>query len=178
MFAFGYGGMGGQMRRALRGGTETWQYNGRGLMTRETAPWKDLSYGYANDGKVSGKTDWRTGETIGYSCASLGRLATATANTWGLAWDYDGFGNRYAQRVTKGSAPVVSFVVDQTKNRLIGTGWAYDANGNATSTPANPSLSYDIENRLTGYLYDAANRRLREGTVIYNIDSFLARDCH
>jgi RHS repeat-associated protein len=170
----------GQMTQMVRGAalgstTERWQYDSRGLMTRETATSaKDLSYGYGADGKVTYKKDWLanagSGEEYGYSYDALGRLTGAWTGSaaWGLAWDIDGFGNRYAQRVTKGSAPVVSFVVDQTKNRLIGTGWAYDANGNATSTPANPSLSYDIENRLTGYLYDAANRRLREGTVIYN----------
>jgi RHS repeat-associated protein len=166
----------GQMTQMVRGAvlgsvTETWQYDSRGLMTRETATsWKDLSYGYGADGKVTYKKDWLGNEEYGYAYDELGRLKAAWTGSaaWGLEWDFDGFGNRYAQRVTKGSAPVASFVVDQTKNRLIGAGWTYDANGNATSTPANPSLSYDIENRLTGYLYDAANRRLREGTVIYN----------
>jgi RHS repeat-associated protein len=169
----------GQMTRLVRGaglgnGTETWQYGPRGLMANDNG----TQYTYGDDGKVVTKTGPVAGETIGYSYDSLGRLATATANTWGLAWDYDGFGNRYAQRVTKGSAPVVSFPVDKTKNRLIGSGWSYDANGNATSTPAVSYLNYDIENRVTleqanwyspaySFTYDAANRRLTENGVFH-----------
>jgi RHS repeat-associated protein len=169
----------GQMTQLVRGAglgstTETWQYDARGLMANDNG----TQYTYGDDGKVVTKTGPVAGETIGYSYDALGRLATATANTWGLAWDYDGFGNRYAQRVTKGSAPVVSFPVDKTKNRLIGSGWSYDANGNATSTPAVSYLNYDIENRVTleqanwyspayTFTYDAANRRLTENGVFH-----------
>jgi RHS repeat-associated protein len=146
-------------------GAYTWSYDARGWLANESG----IQYSYGMDGKVVYKNDPGVGQEYDYTYDALGRMKSAATRSgaWGLEWDYDGFGNRYAQRVTKGSALVVSFTVDKTKNRLIGTGFSYDANGNATSTPAQPSLSYDIENRLAGFVYDAANRRLKEG-LVYN----------
>ena len=45
-------------------------------------------------------------------------------------YSYDGCGNLYQKAVIKGSAPALSVNVDATTNRLTGSGYVYDANGN------------------------------------------------
>ena len=82
-----------------------------------------------------------------------------------------GFGNLTQQTVTKGTAPSMSMAVDQTTNRLVGTGTTYDLNGNMSlNNPAMRSIGYDVENRVAGvtafdyswesYKYSARNERL------------------
>ena len=51
------------------------------------------------------------GETVNYTYDSLARLSTAAiagSSGWGLSWSYDGWGNRLAQSVTKGSGPTTA----------------------------------------------------------------------
>jgi YD repeat-containing protein len=57
--------------------------------------------------------DWVSGEEINHQYDELGRLiaSATTGPQWGLSWTYDGFGNRLAQNVTKGTAPVVSLSI-------------------------------------------------------------------
>jgi len=62
-----------------------------------------------------------------------------------------GFSERSAQSVTKGSAPTSSLNYDLNTNRLVGSAFSYDANGNLTKTPGpggSLDLSYDQYHRL------------------------------
>ncbi|MGJ5816393.1 hypothetical protein [Paludibaculum fermentans] len=84
---------------------ETFQYNGRNQLTRQTFLYSDINYRYsstANDGRLTQKKNWISTEEENYTYDSLGRLATAytTGPEWGLSWVYDGFGNRLQQNVT------------------------------------------------------------------------------
>src|SRR5208337_2319225 len=86
----------------------------------------------------------------------------------GQSYVYDPFGNLYQINVTKGSAPTLSISVDQTTNRISGSGYTYDANGNVTSS----GYTYDVENRMITavgsadvvYAYSPSNQRVWKGT--------------
>jgi RHS repeat-associated protein len=93
-----------------------------------------------------------------------------------LIWTYDGFGNRLAQNVTKGTAPVVSLSINASTNRIMSGGFAYDAAGNLVQWPGGTvtmGAEYDVDGRLTRvthdgwvamrYYYDARNRRVKRG---------------
>lgn len=151
--------------------TETTGYNERLQMTGMVVPGAvNLEYRYAadqNNGRITQRKNWVSGEEVSYAYDELNRLITAatTGPEWGLAWSYDGFGNRGAQTVTKGSAPTWSGVVDGATNRVVGSGYSYDANGNATSLPGVGSMTYDYENRLLtasgeSYQYGPDNKRV------------------
>ena len=141
--------------------TETRTYNARAQLTRQTVlgifNWTqmDLEYRYsgtANDGKLTQAKDWVTGEEVTYQYDALGRLiaAATTGPEWGLSFGYDGFGNRVSQAVTKGAAPT-SYLNYDGNNRIVGTGFGYDANGNMTQMPGvTGTLTYDVANRLVG----------------------------
>jgi RHS repeat-associated protein len=113
--------------------------------------------------------NWISGEEVTYQYDSLERLTSAvtTGPEWGLSFSYDGFGNRTAQSVTKGSAPTSYTPVNPANNRL--SAFSYDLNGNMTSLPS-VTLSYDVDNRLSwayhasngseSYGYDPDNRRV------------------
>ena len=84
-------------------------YNARGQLTRLKLPgYLDEEYRYpaANAGRISSKKDWISGEEMVYQYDELNRLihAETTSAAWGLSFSCDGFGNRAAQTVTKGSA--------------------------------------------------------------------------
>jgi RHS repeat-associated protein len=118
-----------------------------------------------NNGRITQQTDNVSGEQVSYQYDSLNRLVSAvTAGPeWGLSFSYDGFGNRLSQTVTKGSGPTSSLTVDGLTNRI--SGYGYDANGNTTSTPAQGTIGYDIENRVTSvqgetYGYAPDNKRI------------------
>ncbi len=137
--------------------TETRQYNARNQLTRLSASGYgllpvDLEYRYPatqNDGRITQMKDWATGEEVNYTYDSLARLNAAwtTGPDWGLAFGYDGFGNRTAQTVTKGSAPWGSVTFDPATNHQVGV--SYDANGNPLG-----AWTWDIENRLQPPLSD------------------------
>ena len=163
-------------------GTRTFTYNTSGQLTGQTSPGVDLEYTFPstdNDGRLWKKKDWLSGEEVTYQYDEIGRLTAAatTGPEWGLSWTYDGFGNRLAQTVTKGSAPASSVSVNAATNRVVGLG--YDNNGNQTSwtTPLGPvTASYDVDNRLASistpngsevYAYSAANQRLRKQGKLY-----------
>jgi RHS repeat-associated protein len=123
---------------------------------------------------------------------SLGRLerAETVGPEWGLAWSFDGFGNRTQQSVVKGSGPVMSVAVNGLTNRVIGD--SYDLNGNLTATAGGATYTWDAANRLTqfqsaqvteSYAYDPQNRRVwrRDGAgnefvALYGIDGQLANE--
>ena len=59
-------------------------------------------------------------------------LAGAKATTgpqWGQIFRYDGFGNMFAQTVTKGQALTLSVVVDPGANWITMGGYSSEANG-------------------------------------------------
>ncbi len=157
-------------------GNQTWSYNALGQLTRQTASQMEFEYRYSatqNDGWITQRKDWVSGEEITYQYDSLKRLISAvtTGPEWGLSFGYDGFGNLLNQSVTKGQAPSLSVNVNPATNRITGSGYGYDSNGNLTSMP-NLAMSYDVENRLVEatrdyngtirYVYDPFGRRVWE----------------
>jgi hypothetical protein len=93
-----------------------------------------------------------------------------TGPEWGLSFSYDGFGNKTAQTVTKGSGPVMNVAYD-ANNRVISPAFSYDANGNVTTIPNQGTLTYAVENRVSSlsfgsgvgtvqYLYGRNNERV------------------
>ena len=103
-------------------------------------------------------------------------LAATTSNAWGLTWVYDGFGNRLQQNVTKGTGPSSVIAVDPYTNRMTGSGFLYDSNGNMTqwtTLDGTNTVGYDVENRAasvsfagtaTTYTYGQGNVRLAART--------------
>ncbi|MFO0363678.1 MAG: hypothetical protein ACK55F_03185, partial [Acidobacteriota bacterium] len=69
-----------------------------------------------NDGRILQRDNIVSGETVTYTYDALQRLekAETASAAWGLSWDYDGFGNRWEQRITKGTAPPNTVSFDQT----------------------------------------------------------------
>ena len=140
----------------------------------------NLSYGYSqgggNNGQITSITDStgtpEAGRSVSYTYDPLARLKTAgtTGSTaypqWGLSWTYDRYGNRTAQNVTAGSAPMNSLSISTANNRITTAGFSYDASGNTTND-GQYSYSYDAENRaVTGagatYSYDGAGLRVKK----------------
>ncbi|MEJ1931698.1 RHS repeat-associated core domain-containing protein, partial [Nostoc sp. NIES-2111] len=133
-------------------------------------------------GKITQQKNWVSGEEVTYLYDELERLSSAatTSTAWGLAWSYDGFGNRLSQNLTKGTGPTNSTLVDANTNRLSSFGYAYNANGNMTNMPQqNAQLSYDSSNRMTrfsdlndaeSYQYAPDNKRIwrSKGCSYYN----------
>jgi RHS repeat-associated protein len=141
-----------------------------------------LSYTYgatgSNNGLISQIVDTpEPGKTANFTYDSLNRLISAGTNgstsfpKWGLSFSYDRYGNRTAQTVTAGTGvPSNSVAVDATTNRITGTPYAYDANGNMTNDGLN-TLTYDGENRVTvstngsssgAYTYDGGGLRVQK----------------
>jgi RHS repeat-associated protein len=153
--------------------TETRTYNTRLQLTRMTVPGvMDMEYRFPsqNSGQIYQQKDWVSGEEVSYAYDSLNRLITAltTDPSWGQSFSYDGFGNRTAATVIKGSAPMSSFSFDPATNRITNSGFVYDANGNLIQIPNASAISYDVENRIvsaTGagqdlYAYAPNNKRI------------------
>jgi YD repeat-containing protein len=132
--------------------TETRSYNSRMQLTRLTVSGTlDHEYRFSdtqNNGRITQRKDWVSGEEITYQYDSLNRLISAvtTGPEWGQSFGYDGFGNLLSQTVTKGSAPMLSINVNASTNRITTSGFSYDANGNLTAMPF-LTMNYDIENR-------------------------------
>jgi len=172
----------GQMTQLVTpGGTENRTYNVLGQLTQQNGLGKNVEYRFsptANDGRITQRKDWVSGEEVSYLYDQLGRLTSAvtTGPEWGLSFSYDGFGNKTQQTVTKGTGPTHSFPVDAATNRLGGFG--YDLNGNVVSGLSGlpGTYSFDNENRLVNnnvetYGYGAANQRLwkRRSNGVYEV---------
>jgi RHS repeat-associated protein len=130
-----------------------------------------------NNGQIQCITDSvDSGRTAAYSYDSLYRLTSAVTNgsanyvKWGISWTYDRYGNALAETQTYDSPAHFSVSVDATTNRLTGSPYAYDANGNMTND-GNNTLVYDAENRLLSatnggasgtYTYDGNNLRVQK----------------
>jgi len=141
------------------------------------------SYGAAgsNNGQIQSITDSvDNGRTVTYTYDTLSRLSTAVTTgsagypAWGLQQAYDRYGNRLSQTAISGcvglTCPQPSVSVDVTTNRIIGSPYAYDANGNMTNDASN-TLVYDAENRLLSatnggtsgaYSYDGNGLRVKK----------------
>jgi hypothetical protein len=155
---------------------ETSTFNVLNQLTRlttvaaSTATVMDMEYrfsGTQNNGKITSQKDYVSGEEVTYQYDSLQRLISAvtTDPSWGLSFNYDGFGNRLDSIVTKGAGPAMSLLIDKTNNRIMSPGFSYDANGNMTASPLLNGVTYDVDNRLKAangdqYGYDASNKRI------------------
>jgi RHS repeat-associated protein len=92
---------------------------------------------------------------------------------WGLEWTYDRYGNRTQQSILSGcqspmTCPTNSVSVDSTTNRLTGSPYTYDENGNMLHDGLN-TLAYDAESRVVRvnssnpmYVYDGAGLRVKK----------------
>jgi RHS repeat-associated protein len=115
-----------------------------------------------------------SGRTVRYTYDVLARLSTAQTNgstpypQWGLSETYDRYGNRTLQDVTAGTGPLNSVSVSSTTNRLTGSPYTYDSNGNMTNDGSN-TLVYDAENHVVSinsaanaYVYDGNGLRVKK----------------
>jgi YD repeat-containing protein len=98
------------------------------LTLSRTSTILDYRYTYSatqNDGRITQRKDWVSGEEISYQYDSLQRLISAvtTGPQWGLSFGYDGFGNLLSKTVTKGSGPALSVSVNPANNRMYGYGY-------------------------------------------------------
>ncbi|MGJ5817126.1 RHS repeat domain-containing protein [Paludibaculum fermentans] len=167
--------------------TESFTYNVLGQLTQASGRGSNIEYRYsatANDGRITSRKDNVSGEEVSYQYDQLGRLiaASTTGPEWGLAWGYDGFGNRLQQNVTKGTAPSAVFNVDPATNRMTGAGITYDANGNMTGFgTGSGTATYDLFNRMAtvttgngteGYVYSAANQRIQITRPTGTVETF------
>jgi RHS repeat-associated protein len=161
--------------------TETRTFNKRTQMIQQQTsgsglPGMNLQYVYTagfNNGQIAQMNDLLTGEQVAYTYDSLARLAKAETvqaggTQWGQSFGYDGFGNLVTKNPTAGhTGTTMSLTVNAATNRLTTSGFGYDANGNMTSMPApgqNLLLSYDVENRTGGPMYDQQNQPMfRDG---------------
>ena len=189
-----YGVAGEMLTMSWPGITETRTYNERLQLTRQRAvsalnvPGLDVEYRFptgTNNGRITSQKENVSGEEITYQYDELNRLiaAVTTGPEWGLSFAYDGFGNRTAQTVTKGTAPQVTLAYNGTTNRISTPGWSYDANGNVTAMPTVATMNYDGYNRLSwsgpsteNYAYAPDNKRVwreivgeREELTYYNV---------
>jgi len=142
----------GQMTSMLHSGlAETRQYNVLGEITRLTVAGQfDLEYRYsasANNGQITSMKNFTTGEEVNYGYDALSRLTSAatTGPEWGLSFVYDGFGNKTAQTISKGSGPSMSIAVDGN-NRVVGH--TYDGAGNTLTMPGFSGFTWDAHGRM------------------------------
>jgi RHS repeat-associated protein len=131
----------------------------------------DYQEGVSNNGRIMGITNWndRTRDLV-FTYDSFYRLDSAqtTGSHWGLAWEYDRYGNRLNQTVTKGTGPANTLSVSTATNRV--SGWSYDAAGNVlndgrhvyTWNALNQQTTMD--NGAAVYHYDAAGNRVMKVT--------------
>lgn len=118
--------------------------------TSDAIPKVDLQYAYrSEDGRLQSEADHIEGATVGYEYDIQGRLSSAASSdqSWGLVFQYDGFGNRVSQSVTEGEAFSHQTDHDPATNWMLNDDTAYDANGNIISLPF-MNLTYDVLNRV------------------------------
>jgi RHS repeat-associated protein len=117
-----------------------------------------------NNGSIQCITDnVDMGRSVGYGYDPLKRMNSANScgssnfPKWGLAENFDRFGNRWTQTVTAGSGPSsdLSFgssgMNSSTTNQP--NGYTFDLSGNMTvePLPAPNSMTYDGENRMAAF---------------------------
>jgi len=131
-----------------------------------------------NNGQIQCITDTGDGtRSLKYTYDALYRLTVAQAGpdaspTWKLSFTYDRYGNRTDQSLLAGSiqAPTNHVSIDPTTNRIIGSPYSHDLNGNMTNDGLN-TLTYDAENRVVSsasggttstYTYDGNALRVQK----------------
>jgi RHS repeat-associated protein len=138
----------------------------------------NLSFNYGttnNNGNLLSQTIMRPGSTWTESYTlydGMNRLTSAAEGTaWSQTYLYDGYGNRAVSGTSTIPNPyaTATAITQFANNRWLGTGAAYDNNGNQTALPAR-SYAYDGENRLAStqgpnigavyYGYDGDGRRV------------------
>jgi RHS repeat-associated protein len=143
-----------------------------GELSDRRVPKVNLKYDYRDtDGLLHAETDHVEGVSTSYNYDIQNRLASAQSNdgSWGLAFKYDGFGNRMSQTVTQGTAFENHFEHDPATNWMLNDDTSYDANGNIISLPY-LGIEYDTQNRVKhltyslggseSYAYDPRNLRV------------------
>lgn len=150
--------------------TESRTYDSRNRLTRiatgteegdaanTVVPKVDLVYDYRDsDGLLQTETDKVQGVSTSYSYDVQNRIAGALSSdgSWGLAFTYDGFGNRVSQSVTQGQGYSQTIQHDPATNWILDNDAAYDANGNITSLPY-LRIKYDTLNRISAINSQAA----------------------
>jgi hypothetical protein len=106
-----------------------------------------------------------------YTYDELNRLKTMAApgdTCSGLSWTYDIWGNRTHQTPTGGTCNQSQITIN-TLNRIVDTGYSYDAAGNLTAEPGK-TYQWDAEGRLKSinngavatYVYNASGQRVRK----------------
>jgi YD repeat-containing protein len=146
--------------------SEQRQYNTLGQMTRQLAQFNSQTmYGFqytfpaagVNNGRISQFKDLVTNEVVNYTYDAVNRLT-------GSGLSCDGFGNLLS------GYSFSNLTVDGTTNRILNTGYTYDAAGNMTSAPNLAAMSYNPEGKMTQwgtdtYRYGPDGTRLMRGTL-------------
>ena len=158
----GYGPANEMLSMTYNGTTESRNYNTMLQLTSIASNGINMTYVYpgagANNGKACLTIDNAVGEQVAYSYDS-----------WGQSYTDGMYGKLTEKNVTAGSAPTMHVGVNPATNRILGTQYTYDANGNMTLGP-NRGMGYDAENRMKqatplpkgGYYhhaYDSQNKR-------------------
>ena len=164
------------------GANETRLYNSLGQLTALTTSTYNYQYVYptgSNNGKISNRYEWLSGEAITYQYDSLNRMVAASDSVnntlqWSESYSFDPFGNLYRKHLTGGSGQDVQWTVSQSNNQMASS-FGYDANGNVGGVAngnQNYTFGYDPDNRIVSatltsnstqfanYAYDAQNRRI------------------
>ena len=128
-------------------------------------------------------------QTFGYD--GVNRLTSAVetggSSEWDQCYDHDQWGNHIVVPGTTATCTTASYIpnpyatptalTQYTNNQWMGSGAAYDPNGNLTALPLR-GYTYDGENRLVGttqpnmpaigYVYDGSGRRVQKtvGTAV------------
>jgi RHS repeat-associated protein len=150
-----------------------------------TAPILSLSYdwgGASDDGLLAGVTDnANPARSTNYSYDQLKRLVQArtldqtSANTWNLQFTYDRYGNRLTETPIGGTATMPSnqVTIDPTTNRIMSSGYTYDADGDLTADGLH-TYAFDGEHRLVHvdgtantYAYDGLGQRVNRNGNYY-----------
>jgi RHS repeat-associated protein len=135
------------------------------------------SLGYAGNGNVLSANDSVNGNWA-YQYDLFNRLQSGSNAVVGLSWQYDRFGNRLQQNVSKGAAGSPQLSFSGGNNRIDSSnGFVYDASGNVLYDPGLMLyFQYDAESRLvctdsvqggcnTQYIYNAEGDRVAKKTA-------------
>ncbi|HKW76518.1 MAG TPA: hypothetical protein VJN64_13400, partial [Terriglobales bacterium] len=161
------------------GFSETFGYNARGALQSYTSAPYSFSLGFAPDLAITSANDSQNGNWI-YGYDEFNRLVSSNKNAGAqtFTYDYDRYGNRWHQNAPQGG-PAPQYLMDNTMNRISGSGVSYDALGNVTNDGLGNAFTYDAENRLirvvnaggtTNYAYDAEGRRVENGAYEFLYD--------
>jgi hypothetical protein len=174
---------GGVLTQTLNPGSnsiaETFTYNNRLQLTqiqaaRGSTAVMDFTYNYGtsstNTGRVLSRTDAVQPEhSANYIYDSIYRLSQASggADSWGVAWTFDVWGNRTVQTPAGlATSKVGSQTIGYSSNK--NTSHSYDSAGNTTNDGVH-SYAFNAKNEMTSmdstaatYGYDGEGRRIKK----------------